>query len=813
MRPALLIPALIPLALCAAAPARVHGPPPADLRASASFLPSRYIVENPEERVRVRRYLEGLGRDSSQNFSLVGNVLKLSPALEERLAADEGGAAADSARGKSRQRARLRLERAAGPGIEEDGVAFAAGSAAEYIPDDLNLQAIPQWPLRNDGSWGGSKAGVDIGMTRVWERYDGGDTLVIAVLDAGYNFLHPDLQNTWFVNPAEANGVAGVDDDHNGFVDDVNGWDFVDGDNDPQDYHGHGTQTGGVIAARFDNGIGIAGMLPRVKILPVRVLGSTGYGYTADIANGIRYAAAMKADAINFSIGVNGTTTSTVLKNAFQAARDSGVLVAAAAANDRVNLDATTTQPASYKFNNVYMVAAHNQLAWLSGFSNYGATTVDLAAPGEHIATTTIPAPILHSRETFETFTGARWTILPANGFAVATDSIEGVKSLRWQTGARDTVMLDSIDLRGREGAQMSFAVQFSQAGASDRVIVEAQAFGAPKWDTLVYINGYISSPTTLAYNLGLCDGAWCRLRFRTCTNTGCSTSGSTASRVLRIDDLRIKYADMNPANQAAYVPDDGGTSLAAPYVAGYAALMKLAAKRMGIPLTRQMMLAGTVPEDSLTGKVITGGRLDVAKGLDFYLRTLPHITLSDSADTAWNIDSPVGYALGVADSAGPVGGYAFDAVSGPAGSSLSAGGAFTWIPGLAPPGDYTLRAKAVKGPLTLRKMMRFALVTPVSARAAAPGEAAVLRIGGRAFALPAAALADLRAARGLLRIDLYGADGRTVRSLQGELELPPGARSAEYRISGIDAVAMRVWLNGRPLQSLPGILSGARAD
>ncbi len=795
--------------------ARTHEPPPVDLALSASFLPSRYIVDNPEQRIRVRKYLEGIGRDSAQNFSLIGNVLKLSPALEERLAGEEDSvAAADtnaatlgrrdarSPQNRNRQGARLRLERAVGAGVEVDGAAFAA----EYLPDDMKLQSVPQWPLKNDGTWSDAVAGVDIGMAKVWERYDGGDTLVVAVLDAGYNFLHPDLQNTWFVNQAEANGVAGVDDDHNGFVDDVRGWDFVDGDNNPHDYHGHGSQTGGVIAATFDNGIGIAGMLPRVKILPVRVLGATGYGSTTDIANGIKYAAAMKVDAINFSIGVSGTPPSgsclsQTLCSAFSIARDSGVLIAAAAANDRVNLDATPRQPASFKLSNVYMVAAHNQLAWLSGFSNYGATTVDLAAPGEHIATTTIPAPLMLSRETFESFTGARWTFSPANGFSVVTDSIEAVKSLRWQTGARDTVLLDSIDLRGHEGAQMSFAVQFSQAGANDRVIVEAQVRGSSKWDTLVYVNGYISSPSTLAYDLGLCDGAWCRLRFRTCTNTTCNTNGSTAGRVLRIDDLRIKYADMNPADQAVYVPDDGGTSLAAPYVAGYAALMKLAAKRMGIPLTRQMMLAGTVPADSLTGKVITGGRLDVSKGLDFYLRTLPHITVVDTTDTSWNTGTSVEYVLGVSDSTGPLPGYAFNAVSRPAGSNLSVGGAFTWITGTTPQGTYTLRAKATKGPLVLRKMMRFSLAAPVSARAAKPDEPSLLHIGNRAFLLPPAAFIN---PNNRLRVEFYGADGQTTESLRGELDLPPGSRRAEYRVSGIGGVGLRVWLNNRLLPTVP---------
>jgi hypothetical protein len=794
VRPHLTLILLAVTFLCASGPSEARTPPKPDLALSASFLPSRYIVDNPEQRVRVRKFLEGIGRDSSQNFSLVGNVLKLSPALEERLAAEEGGAATEPEKGRSRRRARLRLERAVGIGIEEE----AYGFAADYVPDDMKLLSIPQWPLQNDGSWGSGVPGVDIGMTKVWERYDGGDTLVVAVLDAGYNFLHPDLQNTWYVNAAEANGVAGVDDDHNGFVDDVRGWDFVDGDNNAQDYHGHGTQTGGVIAATFDNGIGIAGMLPRVKILPVRVLGATGYGSTTDIANGIKYAAAMKVDAVNFSIGVGGTTVITVLRNAFIAARDSGVIIAAASGNDRANLDLATTQPASYKFNNVYMVGAHSQLNLMSGFSNYGATTVDLFAPGEHIATTTIPSPLLFFQENFET-ASSRWKVFPVNSFAVVTDSIEGTKSLRWQAGARDTVLLDSIDMRGREGAQMSFAIQYTRASSSDIVFVEAQAFGASKWDTLFIIDGIVNPAQGVSADLGMMDGKYGRMRFRTCTGTNCSGSSTTNGRVIRLDDIRVKYADMSPTNQDKYYPDDGGTSLAAPYVAGYAALMKLAAKRRGIPLTRAMMLNGTVYADSLAGKVITNGRLDVAKGLDFYLSTLPHITVSDSTDTSWNVGGDIEYALGVADSTGPKSGYVFTAIAKPSGSTLSSNGQFAWTTGTAPQGNYTLRAKAVNGPQVLRTMVRFTIITPNPIRAAKPGAASLLRVGNHSFHLPAAAFADPRHE---LRLEFYGADGRTIQSLRGDLDLPPGARSAEYRVSGVRGAGMRAWLNGVPLRA-----------
>jgi hypothetical protein len=768
--------------------------PPVDLVQSAAFAPPRYRVENPEQRERVRKFLRDNARDSSETFSLRGNVLKLSRGYAERLAGEEGGAE----KGSGRHRARLRLERAVGAGIEEGSPAFPT----DYYPDDFTLQPKPQWPLENDGSLPDAVAGVDMNMARVWEQFDGADTLVIAVLDAGFNFLHPDLQNRWFVNQAEANGTAGVDDDHNGYVDDVRGWDFVDVDNDPQDYHGHGTQTGGLIAAGFDNGVGISGMLPRVKILPVRVLSTAGFGNTADIAGGIRYAAAMGAHVINFSIGIPGTATDAAMRNAFIVARDSGVIVAAASGNDHIDLDAATTQPASYKFDNVYVIGSHNQISWLSGFSNYGATTVDIAAPGEHIVTPTIPPGLPRFGETFENFNAAHWTFTGGT-YQAAPDSMQAAMSLKWISGNTATATLnDTLDLAGKHGGLLKFRLRFTPASANDRVYVDAQKIGTTTWIPVGGTAGPVND-AMLSVNLGDVDDSRFRLRFQACvlnvTQTACSGTASTAARVLRIDDMQVTYADLDPQHQGAYEQDDGGTSLAAPYFAGYAGLMRLATDRMGIPLTRARMLAGSVPSEFLAGKVITGGRLDAAKGLDFYLRTLPRISVTDTTRTNWNPGATVSYALTVVDSAGPRNDFTFSPISNPPGSTLGSTGAFTWNSGGAGQAGYALRAKAVNGPITLRKLVRFTLTTAASIGAARPNQASVLRVGNRAFTLPAA---TFEGGSKILRLEFYGADGRTARTVVGELAIPAGARSVEYRLSGFQGVGLRAWLNGVPLRS-----------
>jgi hypothetical protein len=299
-------------------------------------------------------------------------------------------------------------------------------------------------------------------------------------------------------------------------------------------------------------------------------------------------------------------------------------------------------------------------------------------------------------------------------------------------------------------------------------------------------------------------DDTQFRIRVQACLlnvlGTACSNTTPTG-RVLRLDDVRITNADETPGNQAVYELDGGGTSLAAPYFAGYAGLMKLATKRTGVSLTRQLMLAGTVPEPALAGKLITGGRLDVAKGLDFYLRTLPRLSVADTTNTAWNPGASVAYSFSVSDSAGPRNDFAFSAISGPPGGSLTANGLYSWSSAGAPNGNYVVRAKAVNGPITLRKMVMFSLGLPARVASARPGQASLLRIGGRSFLLPPSAFDRERR---VLRIEFYGADGRTLRAVAGELTMPQGTRIAEYRLQGFQGVGLRAWLDGVALKPAP---------
>ncbi|GEM_PF-3585865 len=223
-----------------------------------------------------------------------------------------------------------------------------------------------------------------------WDFTRGAGT-TLAVLDTGIDLDHPDLAGNIWTNAAELNGLPLVDDDGNGFVDDIRGWDFSGNDNSPNDLNGHGTHVAGIIGAVRNNGIGTTGIAPETKIIPVQVLDSNGGGYWPDllydIIDGIKYAANLGADVISMSLGMPyylfTSTQLTDFRNAVGYARGLGSVVVVAAGNE--NLNVSTLYPAG--FDNVITVGSVNSLNNRSSFSNFG-TGLDIMAPGESVLST-----------------------------------------------------------------------------------------------------------------------------------------------------------------------------------------------------------------------------------------------------------------------------------------------------------------------------------------------------------------------------------------------------------------------------------------
>lgn len=266
--------------------------------------------------------------------------------------------------------------------VEED--ADIPSIVKEYEKDPLVEWAEPNYIYKasvtpNDpglfSQWGLSK----ISASQSWDIERGNSSIVIAIVDTGVAWDHPDLANNIWNNTNEIPN-NGIDDDGNGYVDDVRGWDFVNSDNDPMDDFGHGTHTAGIAAAVTNNSIGIAGLCWNCKIMAVKALDNNGEGSEADLANAITYAANNNANIISMSWG--SSESSNLIKSAIDYAYDKGVVLVAAAGNDYSDFK---TYPAGY--DNVIPVGATDSSDTKASFSNYG-SWVDVAAPGVDINST-----------------------------------------------------------------------------------------------------------------------------------------------------------------------------------------------------------------------------------------------------------------------------------------------------------------------------------------------------------------------------------------------------------------------------------------
>ena len=237
------------------------------------------------------------------------------------------------------------------------------------------------WGLHNTGQFGG-KTDSDIDGPEAWGHQTGSKDVVVGVIDSGIDYNHPDLKNNIWKNQAEIDGKANVDDDNNGYVDDKYGYDFAYNDGDPMDRHGHGTHVAGTIGAEGDNKIGVAGVNKNVSLMALKFLNDQGRGTMADAIEAVKYATLMGADLTNNSWG--GGSYSRTLKDTIE----KGPLFFAAAGNAGKDNDKGKFYPASYDSENIVAVASTDRNDNRSWFSNYGATSVDLGAPGSFILST-----------------------------------------------------------------------------------------------------------------------------------------------------------------------------------------------------------------------------------------------------------------------------------------------------------------------------------------------------------------------------------------------------------------------------------------
>lgn len=251
-----------------------------------------------------------------------------------------------------------------------------------------------------------------IGAPTAWDYTTGSSQIIVAVVDTGVDYNHPDLAANIWKNTGEIAG-NGRDDDGNGYTDDYYGYNFNGANSNPMDDNGHGTHVAGTIGAIGNNSTGAAGINWNVRIMSLKFMSSSGSGYTSAAVQAINYAVRMGAKVINNSWG--GGTYDQALATAIQYAQSRGVIVVNAAGNNGVNVDSSPSYPASLNGANVLTVAATDQNGNLASFSNYGAGTVDIAAPGVTI---------------LSTYTSGRYAYM--SGTSMATPHVAGAAALLW---------------------------------------------------------------------------------------------------------------------------------------------------------------------------------------------------------------------------------------------------------------------------------------------------------------------------------------------------------------------------------------------
>ncbi|MGE5674701.1 MAG: S8 family serine peptidase [Mycobacterium leprae] len=297
----------------------------------------------------------------------------------------------------------------------------------EVIPNDYYFSQL--WGLQNTGQdilGTLGTPGVDINATNAWSITMGSPEVVVAVIDTGVDINHPELKDHIWTNPGETSCDDDIDNDNNGYVDDCHGWDFVNNDNtvfDWEDEDAHGTHVSGTIAATINNGIGVAGVAPNVKIMPVKFLGTQG-GYISDGLLATDYALSFGVKLANNSWGGGPFTYAE-----YDQINSADMLFVAAAGNDAQDDDLYPHYPSAYDSPNIISVAALANTGDLAYYSNWGATSVDVGAPG-HWVLSSVPK-------------AAPW--------AAAIQNDTGVyKSMFWGFSLEDMETIDARDALNR---------------------------------------------------------------------------------------------------------------------------------------------------------------------------------------------------------------------------------------------------------------------------------------------------------------------------------------------------------------------------
>jgi subtilisin family serine protease len=447
------------------------------------------------------------------------------------------------------------------------------------------------WALQNTGqsvNGNAGTAGDDIHFVAAWALAQPPSTNppVVAVIDTGVDYMHPDLASNMWINTGEIPN-NGVDDDGDGYVDDYYGYDFADNLPDPSDSGFHGTHVAGTIAAVGNNQLGVIGVDYQARIMALRASSDGETLPDSAIIEAIQYATMMKnrgvnVVAINESFGGGGSNSTE--RAAMQAAGTAGIIFCVAAGNDTNNNDTTPTYPANYRLSNMIVVAATDQNDALAFFSNYGTNTVDLGAPGVNILST---LPVALAGTIASVQQGS--TVYSANELTYSGITT-GITATVYGCGLGNpadfpAAVRSNIALIARGTLTFSNKVVNAMAAGARAAIIYNNASGN-FLGTLGGTNNWIP-----AVSLAQSDG----LALQT---------NSPATVVNETDPTQIyQYLD--------------GTSMATPHVSGAVAFAAMNFPSETVTQRIQRVLANVDVVPGLQGKVRTGGRLNLQRMVD----------------------------------------------------------------------------------------------------------------------------------------------------------------------------------------------------
>lgn len=534
------------------------------------------------------------------------------------------------------------------------------------IPDDTQFTSL--WGLHNTGqavNGTTGTVGADIDAPEAWNLTTGSANVIIALVDTGIAYDHPDLAPNMWINSGEIPN-DGIDNDGNGYIDDVNGYDFVNSDPDPMDAPapggnpGHGTHVAGIIAAVGNNGLGVTGVMHTAKLMALKAGDVTNSLPLTAILEAEDYARANGARAINASFGRSGGLCSQAEYNMISALNTAGIMLLVAAGNDNGNSDVTPNYPAQYSvatacgpgLPNVIAVAAIDQNSNRASFSNFGVTSVQIAAPGVNInstrPTSNFTLTLLHEYDLNPGTLGYTFTGTNSSWNFTNTVSLSPPNSLTDSPGGNYLNNTNSFatgpifSTVGRRGCRLVGSLRLATEVDYDGFLVDTSRDGGTTWTTMNGVSGSTGG-TFVTFPFSDVPDRNANNRFR----LNFISDSSDVDDGGHFDNLGVECTSGVPSGTTDYQLLQG-TSMATPHVTGVVGLVLAADPSLNVGQIRDAILNTGVPVPALNGVVSTGRRLNAFNAISSVMSDFMVMVTKNGTETGIVTSNPAGIDCGV---------------------------------------------------------------------------------------------------------------------------------------------------------------------